>query len=281
MRKQATFVVITIILTLGSLLTSQEPNQLAIPASPGKAIQDAAKAAVQDRTRFGSIDILTNTRGVDFGPYIRDLQSKVRQNWYALIPEDARSKKGNLAIEFTVTKDGQLGAMKLVASSGDRSLDRAAWEGIKAAVPFAEMPEEFKGDYLALRFRFFYNPRGNDLTEARNPVELSNMVEHAELIQGVADLNPPQYPEHSRAAKVDGVVRLEVTVGKDGAVKDVKVLEGESSLAEASVRAVQRWQFRPAKINNGRVEDVVRIKVEFRLEGEQVRAQVVWPEPAK
>ncbi len=54
----------------------------------------------------GGVDILTDTQGVDFGPYLQDCLSKVRTNWYSLIPESDQLKKGRLAIEFSVLKDG-------------------------------------------------------------------------------------------------------------------------------------------------------------------------------
>jgi hypothetical protein len=38
--------------------------------------------------------------------------------------------------------------MKLVASAGDASLDRAAWGGVTASNPFPALPAEFKGDHL-------------------------------------------------------------------------------------------------------------------------------------
>jgi len=49
--------------------------------------------------------------------------------------------------------------MKLVVPSGDVALNRAAWGGITASSPFAPLPAEYKGPFLALRFRFYYNPK--------------------------------------------------------------------------------------------------------------------------
>src|SRR5438132_1624455 len=80
-----------------------------------------------------------------------------------LIPESAAMKKGKLAIEFAITKDGQVAGMKLVASSGDVALDRAAWGGITGSNPFPPLPTDFGGQYLSLRFRFYYNPDKADL----------------------------------------------------------------------------------------------------------------------
>jgi TonB family protein len=74
-------------------------------------------------------------------------------------------KKGKLAIEFAITKDGQVAGMKLITSSGDTALDRAAWGGITASDPFPPLPTEFGGQYLALRFRFYYNPDKGEMEQ--------------------------------------------------------------------------------------------------------------------
>ena len=114
--------------------------------------------------QLGALDILSDTQGVDFGPYLQKMLQTVRDNWYSHIPDSARMKSGRLAIEFAITKDGQVADMRLVASSGDVELDRPAWESITASNPFSPLPGEFTGSYLALRFRFYYNPDDSDLS---------------------------------------------------------------------------------------------------------------------
>jgi TonB family protein len=111
----------------------------------------------------GTTDILSDTQGVDFGPYVERVVHKVSDNWHKLIPASQSMKKGKLAIEFAIGKDGKLAEMCLVATSGDVALDRAAWGGITASNPFPAFPSDFTGPYLAMRFRFYYNPDHNDL----------------------------------------------------------------------------------------------------------------------
>jgi len=72
-------------------------------------------------------------------------------------------KKGKLAIEFAILKDGKVAGLKYAATSGDVALDRAAYAGITDSNPFPPLPQEFAGQYLALRFYFYYNPDGNEL----------------------------------------------------------------------------------------------------------------------
>jgi TonB family protein len=111
----------------------------------------------------GGLDVLSDTQGVDFGPYLQRILQDVRENWYRLIPESAEMKKGKLAIEFAITKDGKIADMRLVATSNDAALDRAAWGGITASNPFPPLPSDFTGPFLALRFRFYYNPDKSEL----------------------------------------------------------------------------------------------------------------------
>lgn len=172
---------------------SNQTAQLQAPASPknsfakyaggmsaGTAIQEATQAAAARRgqggqegdfglgtgargRQMGALEILSDTKGVDFGPYLQRILENVRENWYRLIPESAEMKKGRLAIEFAITKDGNVADMRLVATSNDVALDRAAWGGITASNPFPPLPPDFTGQYLALRFRFYYNPDKTDL----------------------------------------------------------------------------------------------------------------------
>ena len=72
-------------------------------------------------------------------------------------------EKGKLTIEFAITKTGELAGMKLIFTSGDVALDRAAWGSITNSHPFPPLPTDFKGDYLGLRFRYYYNYEDNEL----------------------------------------------------------------------------------------------------------------------
>jgi TonB family protein len=102
--------------------------------------------------------ILSDTLGVDFGPYLARIVYIVKRNWYAVIPESARlGEKGRVGIVFEILKDGTVPQLRLVASSGADALDRAALAGIRASIPFPPLPEEFTGNHLVLQFIFLYN----------------------------------------------------------------------------------------------------------------------------
>jgi TonB family protein len=264
------------VLIAGGVLAAQETKPLPAPPTPGQAIQQAAQAAAHNRPKSGSLEVLTDTQGVDFGPYLQKLMGDVRTNWYELIPAAAENEKGKVVIEFKVQSDGEIMDMKLVSPSGDPALDRAAWGGIKAASPFQHLPSAFTGPHLALRFRFLYNPDATDMDGTASATAAP--IVHAVLAKSIEDSGLPRYPKQGREHKVEGMVRLEAQIAPDGTVKSVTPLEGSLLLGAAASAAIRKWTFHPARIDGKAVADKVRINVEFRLDGEQVRAQVASPE---
>jgi hypothetical protein len=113
--------------------------------------------------QLGNLEVLSDTMGVDFGPYLQRVLHDVRENWYNAIPESAQMKHGNLIIEFAITKDGKVAGMKLVAPSGTLPWIARPGPASRHRTHFPPLPSEFGGEYLALRFRFFYNPTKDEL----------------------------------------------------------------------------------------------------------------------
>ena len=102
--------------------------------------------------------ILSDTQGVDFGPYLARIVGIVRRNWYAMMPESARlGQKGRVAWQFAIQKDGSVPSLEMAVPSGATALDEAAKSAIDLSVPFPPLPAEFKGNELKLRFIFLYN----------------------------------------------------------------------------------------------------------------------------
>ena len=107
-----------------------------------------------------SVEILSDTMGVDFSQYIQQVSAATKRAWYPIIPEEARpplNKQGEVAIRFEIYPDGSVHVMQLYGSSGDVALDRAAQGAITGASPYPPLPKQFKGKYLALQFNFLYN----------------------------------------------------------------------------------------------------------------------------
>jgi TonB family protein len=77
----------------------------------------------------------------------------------------------------------------------------------------------------------------------------------------------PLYPEAARRARIQGVVVLECTIGKDGVVQEAKVLRGlPLGLTESAVEAVKKWRFQPSTLNGKPVEVLYILTVRFNLQ---------------
>ncbi|MFV2071025.1 MAG: energy transducer TonB [Thermoanaerobaculales bacterium] len=77
----------------------------------------------------------------------------------------------------------------------------------------------------------------------------------------------PTYPEAARRARIQGVVVLECTIGKDGRVIRAKVLRGlPLGLTESAQDAVRKWRFQPSTLNGKPVEVLYILTVRFNLQ---------------
>ena len=129
---------------------------------------------VERNATFGPVEVLSDTQGVDFGPYLSRVLQSIKINWYNLVPEEARPpllKHGKVAIRFLITPNGKVAGLNVELPSGDTPLDRAAYGGITASDPFSPLPREFNGPYLGLRITFYYNPTITELEELRDRMQ--------------------------------------------------------------------------------------------------------------
>ncbi|HEX4156522.1 MAG TPA: TonB C-terminal domain-containing protein [Acidobacteriaceae bacterium] len=108
----------------------------------------------------GGVDILSDTQGVDFNPYLRRIIADIYRNWLPLIPEEAQpplSKQGETLIRFTILPDGRIGAMHLDGSTHDDAINRSCWGSITSEGQFPPLPSQFHGPNLELRIHYFVN----------------------------------------------------------------------------------------------------------------------------
>lgn len=95
----------------------------------------------------------------DFGPYMRELQAKIKRNWDP--PKSDNSKR--VVLIFTIAKDGRLLNVKIGRSSGIPSIDKAAISSVEYSAPFRPLPKEFRGSDIDIHFTFDYNVFGGNI----------------------------------------------------------------------------------------------------------------------
>jgi TonB family protein len=102
--------------------------------------------------------ILSDTKGVDFDPYLLRVYLIVKRNWESLIPEIARlGRKGRSVLQFRITKNGTVLELNMMSGSGTPSMDAAAMSSIQLSNPFPPLPSEFPDNDILLRFGYYYN----------------------------------------------------------------------------------------------------------------------------
>ncbi len=88
--------------------------------------------------------------------YMRMLKEKIESIWR--YPKEAARLgiSGDLYLKFSIKKDGKLGEIELLRTSGYKDLDEAAMKALKEAEPFWPLPEDWEKDDLEIRGHFIY-----------------------------------------------------------------------------------------------------------------------------
>jgi TonB family protein len=132
------------------------------PVSPAASAKSASQQSTPPAkgSAGGGIELLTDTEGVDFSSYLRDVSLSVKKRWFANMPASVqKGQQGTNTVEFHVLQDGSVpkNSIKVVATSKKSDLDAASWRGVQAAAPFHHLPEKFSKPFIVLRFTFYYN----------------------------------------------------------------------------------------------------------------------------
>lgn len=108
------------------------------------------KGQTQD---FGPLQF--DTKGVEFGPWIRRFISQVRRNWF--VPMAAMTMRGRVVITFFVHRDGALTDVTVVRPSEIDSFNTAAVNALLASNPTTALPAEYPDDKAFFTVTFYYN----------------------------------------------------------------------------------------------------------------------------
>jgi TonB family protein len=68
----------------------------------------------------------------------------------------------------------------------------------------------------------------------------------------------PEYPDTLKRLYIGGVVRVEVEVEANGAVKGTKLLGGSPILGQSTMKAIKQWKYAPAA-----ADETLTVKFEF------------------
>jgi TonB family protein len=218
--------------------------------------------------------LLPNPRAwyeMTFGPVIAKFEGALYESAAASIP-------ATLAGDFLNTE--KLNFSHLRAYRFDKSCDDDAGEysfGILHArlqpVPLYEIRFLTGNQFLRMyafayvdgAFRFILPPKLEaDVFPAilkTLRTKLSGKVQAAKVINRVQ----PNYPDKARHERLQGTVTLHALIAEDGSIKNLYVLKGYCSLAEASLAAVKQWRYTPTLLDGQPVEVDTTIQVIFSM----------------
>jgi len=96
-----------------------------------------------------------DTRGVEFGPWLRRFVAQVRRNWF--VPQAAMVMSGHVVLQFNIHRDGSITDIVIVQPSVIEAFTRAAYGAIYSSNPTAPLPPEYPLDKALFTVTFYYN----------------------------------------------------------------------------------------------------------------------------
>lgn len=96
-----------------------------------------------------------DTKGVEFGPWIRRFIAQIKRNWF--VPYAAMSLRGHVVLTFNVHKNGALTDLTVVGPSDVSAFNHAAFNALVASNPTQPLPPEYPSDRAFFTVTFYYN----------------------------------------------------------------------------------------------------------------------------
>ena len=104
--------------------------------------------------QFGP-QIQFDTKGVEFGPWVRRFVAQIRRNWF--IPYAAMSMSGNVVVTFNVHKDGSVTELTVQRPSAVDAFTNSAFNALLSSNPTQPLPAEYPDDRAFFTVTFYFN----------------------------------------------------------------------------------------------------------------------------
>lgn len=120
------------------------------------AAQKSNSVVMDKGERLGQgADILSDTQGVNFRPYLKNVLSEIRNQWATQVPVGAQP--GSTEIRLSIKPDGTIAAMHMDGSTNDDLLNRLAWDALTQVGQLPPLPAKFHGQAVEMRVHFNVN----------------------------------------------------------------------------------------------------------------------------
>ena len=126
-------------------------------------IGESARKEVAGAQKRKDDSITFDTSDYRYAGYMRKLKEKIESIWVYPPEAAARGIYGDLKIRFTILKNGKLGEVELVRTSGNKMLDDAAIKALKDGEPYWPIPAEWGMESYTVPGHFIYSIYGYQL----------------------------------------------------------------------------------------------------------------------
>jgi TonB family protein len=96
-----------------------------------------------------------DSKGVDFGPWLRRFVAQVKRNWF--VPQAAMIMKGHVVITFNIHRNGAITDIEVKKPSSVESFNHAAVNALMGSNPTQPLPAEYPSDTAFFTVTFLYN----------------------------------------------------------------------------------------------------------------------------
>lgn len=123
-------------------------------------IGDIAMSRAPAETMMEKGGVTFDTKEIMYKGYMDLLRDKIQAIW--VYPREAAERKlyGDLYINFTIRRDGTLGAVRVVRTSGYSMLDEAALRALRGGQPYWPLPESWDMESITIKGHFIYALEG-------------------------------------------------------------------------------------------------------------------------
>jgi protein TonB len=95
--------------------------------------------------------------GARFPWYVQAVQRRISSNWLQSTVDPSVRWAPRIEINFEVSRDGTVGAIQVVKSSGNSSVDTSAVRAIRDSSPLDRLPPGYTGTYVNVDFWFDFH----------------------------------------------------------------------------------------------------------------------------
>ena len=147
-------------------MARNEPSRNPLIGGPGRGVLSDAIRNVQKYSQGETLQnvqgtgelgpsIQFDTKGVDFGPWLRRFIAQIRRNWF--VPYAAMSLRGHVVLSFKVHRDGSITDLQVVKPSAIDAFTKSSFNAVRLSNPTVPLPIEFPDENAPFIVTFYFN----------------------------------------------------------------------------------------------------------------------------